>query len=43
MSRVSYGLWKQIHNIVKDHEADIKAWTMKAEVWKSLDTTLHFL
>ena len=30
-------MWKQVHNVVKDHQADGMARDVKVEVWKSLD------
>ena len=30
-------MWKQVHNVVKDHRADGMARDVKAKVWKSLD------
>ena len=37
VSRIKYNVWKQVHNAVKDHQADGMARDVKAEVWKSLD------
>lgn len=42
VSRINYGLWKQVHNAVKDHEADGEARNVKAEVWRSLDQLFMF-
>lgn len=36
-STIIYGVWKSVHNAVKDHNDHGRARTRKAEVWKALD------
>ena len=42
MSKVKCNVWKQVHNVVKDHQAHGMAQDVKAKVWKSLDKLFVF-
>lgn len=42
-STIKYGLWKKLHNAVKDHGDNGEARNRKAEVWISLDEVFRML
>ena len=42
-STIKYGLWKKLHNAVKDHANSSEARNRKAEAWISLDEVFFLL
>ncbi len=42
-STINYGLWKKLHNAIKDHGDNGAARNRKAEVWISLDEVFRML
>ena len=41
-SAIKYGLWKKLHNTIKDHGDNSEARNQKAQVWISLDKVAEF-